>query len=254
MPNHAVVDPETWLEQRKALLAKEKEFTKLRDGLAAERRALPWKKVEKRYEFEGPDGRETLADLFAGRSQLIVYHFMFDPTWEEGCKSCSLGADHYEPSIAHLKARDVSMVTVSLAPLAKLEAFQKRMGWQMKWVSSFGSEFNKDFGVSFSDEEREAGNAFYNYGSGGFPVSEAPGLSVFARDQAGDVFHTYSSYGRGLELILGVYNLLDVVPKGRDEDSLPYPMAWVRHHDAYDNAEFVDPYVSEIAPAAGSDD
>lgn len=252
MPAHAVVDEESWIVERKVLLAKEKELTRLRAELAAQRRALPWRRVDKDYVFAAPSGQRSLADLFEGRSQLIVYHFMFDPAWEEGCKSCSMAADHYAPSIAHLNARDVSLVTISRAPLEKLLAFQKRMGWRFPWVSSSQCDFNRDFGVSFSEEEMASGNAIYNYGSGGFPVSEAPGLSVFVRDDDGQIYHTYSTYGRGLELVLGVYELLDVAPKGRDEDTLPYPMAWVRHHDAYADEAFVDPYVETIKSAGQS--
>ncbi len=243
LQNHPIASGEEWLRARKELLAKEKEFTRLRDELSQLRRDLPWEKVEKEYVFEGPHGRETLADLFDGRSQLLVYHFMFGPDWEEGCKSCSLIADHYDPSVVHLNHRDVTLVTVSRAPLAKLQAFQERMGWKFKWVSSLESDFNRDFHVSFTPDEVEKGDLYYNYTRSRFPVEEGPGLSVFAKDAEGTVFHTYSTYARGLDIFLGVYNLLDVVPKGRDETELPYGMAWVRHHDKYDDASFVDPYV-----------
>ena len=230
---HQVVSPEAWLVARKALLAKEKEFTRLRDRLSEERRGLPWVRVEKAYVFDGPDGQESLSDLFAGRSQLVVYHFMFDPGWEEGCKSCSFWADNYGGAIAHLNQRDVTMVTVSKAPLAKLEAFRKRMGWTFKWLSSSATDFNRDYGVSLTPDERESGRAFYNYRLGHIG-GEMPGLSVFYKDGSGAVFHTYSCYARGLDMFNSAYQLLDLVPKGRDEADLPYTMAWVRHHDRYD--------------------
>jgi predicted dithiol-disulfide oxidoreductase (DUF899 family) len=229
-----IVSREAWLEARKALLAKEKAFTRQRDELSRERRALPWVKVEKPYVFDGPHGQESLSDLFAGRSQLIVYHFMYGPDWEEGCKSCSFWADNFERAIVHLNQRDVSMVAISKAPLSTLEAFKKRMGWSFRWVSSFHNDFNRDYHVSFTPEEQDdASAAIYNYKPGGFGSSEAPGLSVFAKDEAGSVFHTYSCYARGLDAVNGTYQLLDLVPKGRDEDTLPYPMVWVRHHDKY---------------------
>ena len=246
-PNQ-VVPPEEWLAARLELLKKEKQFTRMRDEVTRHVRDLPWVKVEKQYDFEGPNGKESLHDLFEGRRQLIVYHFMFAPDWDEGCKSCSLIADHYAPSIIHLNQRDVSMVTVSRAPLEKLQAFQKRMGWQFKWVSSLGNDFNRDYHVSFSPEEVEKKEMYYNYGNNAFPVTEGPGLSVFATDDSGTIFHTFSTYARGLDIFLGVYNLLDIVPKGRDESELPYGMAWVRHHDRYGDKSFVDPYVDLIVP------
>lgn len=230
---HTVVSREQWLEARTALLAQEKELTRRRDELSAARRALPWAKVDKRYVFEGPAGKEALADLFAGRSQLIVYHFMFGPGWEQGCPSCSYLADHFDGAITHLAQRDVSFVVVSRAPLPQIAAFQKRMGWRFKWVSSFGSDFNADYHVSFTKEQVENKTGYYNYAPRGFPSEEAPGLSVFYKDGSGAVFHTYSAYARGLEAFIGAYAFLDVVPKGRDEDGLRYPMAWVRHHDRY---------------------
>ncbi len=244
MPDHKVVSPEQWLIARKELLAKEKEFSRLRDELTAMRQALPWKKIHEEYRFHGPDGEETLADLFGDHSQLIIYHFMFDPEWDEGCKSCSFLADHYAPLIIHLAHRDVSLVTVSRAPLEKLEAFKRRMGWDFKWVSSLGSDFNRDFNVTFTQEEIDRNTVTYNYRDGTtFPVKEAPGISVFAKDSDGAIYHTYSAYARGLENFIGAYTLLDIVPKGRDEDDLPYGMAWLRHKDRYDDASFVDPYV-----------
>ncbi len=251
MENHRVVSPEEWLAARKELLAKEKEFTRLRDELSRQRRNLPWERVEKEYSFEGPHGKETLADLFDGSNQLITYHFMFDPDWSEGCKSCSLFADHYDRSIIHLHQRDVTMVTVSRAPLAKLEAFKKRMGWSFKWVSSLGSDFNWDYHVSFTPEEQAEKRTYYNYGIHPFPSSEGPGISVFTKNDQGEIFHTYSSFARGLDILIGAYNLLDIVPKGRDEDNLPYGMEWVRHHDKYGDKSFSDPFV-ELLPARAS--
>ena len=248
MENHKVVSSGEWLAARKELLAKEKEFTRLRDELSRQRRDLPWERVAKKYSFEGPNGKETLSDLFDGRSQLIVYHFMFDPDWSEGCKSCSLLGDHYDRSVIHLSQRDVAMVTVSRAPLAKLEAFKKRMGWSFKWVSSLGSDFNWDYHVSFTPEEQAEKKTYYNYGVHPFPSSEGPGISVFSKNDQGEVFHSYSSFARGLDIFIGVYNLLDIVPKGRDEDNLAYGMEWVRHHDRYGDQSFVDPYV-ELLPA-----
>ncbi len=248
MQNNKVVSGDEWLAARQELLAKEKEFTRLRDELSRERQALPWEKVEKEYSFDGPNGTETLSDLFDGRSQLIVYHFMFDPEWDEGCKSCSLLGDHYDPSIIHLEQRDVTMVTVSRAPLAKLEAFKRRMGWNFKWVSSFESDFNWDFNVSFTSEQVDEKRMYYNYRQGFFPSTEGPGISVFFKDEEGDIFHTYSSFARGLDMFLGVYHLLDIVPRGRDEQDLPYGMLWVRHHDKYGDESAKDPYV-ELLPA-----
>ncbi len=237
------VDGDEWLAARKELLKKEKEFSRLRDELTQQRRNLPWESVEKQYTFEGPNGKESLADLFGDCSQLIVYHFMFGPNWKEGCKICSMMGDHYDPLVIHLKHRDVTLVTVSRAPLAMIEAFRKRMGWSFKWVSSRDSDFNWDYHVSFKPEELEAGSATYNYREGAtFPANEAPGVSSFTRNEQGDVYHTYSSYGRGLENLLGIYNFLDIVAKGRDEDQLPYGMAWVRHRDQYEDASVVDPY------------
>ena len=242
MTNRTVVSPQEWVAARKELLAKEKEFSRLRDALSQQRRDLPWEKVEKAYAFEGPGGKESLADLFDGRSQLVIYHFMFDPDWDEGCKSCSFLADHYNPSIIHLKHRDVTMVTVSRAPLEKLEAFKHRMGWNFKWVSSLGSDFNSDYHVSFKPEDLEKKQVYYNYTEQSFPVTEGPGISVFYKDESGDVFHTYSSYARGLDMFLGAYHLLDIVPKGRDEAEFSYSMEWLRHHDRYGDDSFVDPY------------
>jgi predicted dithiol-disulfide oxidoreductase (DUF899 family) len=236
--NHAkVVSHDKWLAARKQHLSKEKEFTRLRDKLSAERRELPWVKVEKNYLFDGPVRKETLADLFDGRSQLIVYHFMFGPEWEQGCPSCSFLSDHIDGSVVHLAHRDVTFVVVSRAPLPKIEAFKKRMGWRFKWVSSNGSDFNFDYHVSFTKDELTKGKVYYNYDMNKFPSDEGPGISVFYKDGTGDIFHTYSAYARGLDILVGAYNYLDLVPKGRDETELPWTMAWVRHHDKYDEPE-----------------
>jgi predicted dithiol-disulfide oxidoreductase (DUF899 family) len=232
LKDHQVVSRAKWLQDRKSLLAKEKEFTRLGDQLSAERRKLPWVRVEKQYVFEGPEGRETLADLFDGRSQLIVYHFMFGPEWEEGCPICSLAADHFDASVAHLWHRDVRLVAVSRAPFPMIEAFKKRMGWRLEWVSSYSNDFNHDYHVSFTKDEMAKGK-YYNFDTSDFPSEEAGGISVFYKNNAGEIFHTYSCYERGLETLLGVYYHLDLVPKGRDEAGLPWPMAWVRHHDRY---------------------
>ena len=235
MTTHPIVSPKEWLPARQALLAKEKEFSRQRDVLSAARRELPWVKVEKAYVFDGPGGQETLADLFDGRSQLIVYHFMMGPDWEEGCKSCSFLADHFDGGVVHLEQRDTTFVVVSRAELPKIEVFKKRMGWRFKWVSSYGSNFNRDYHVTFTDDEISNASAYYNYKKGTFPSDEAPGLSVFTKDAGGDVFHTYSSYARGLDMLLGAYNFLDLVPKGRDEAALQWSMEWVRHHDRYED-------------------
>ena len=223
-----------WLTARKALLAKEKEFTKARDALSAARRELPWVKVEKNYVFDGPNGKETLADLFGGRSQLIVYHFMLGPGWEQGCPSCSFLADHFDGAVIHLAQRDVTLVVVSRAPLAEIEAYKKRMGWKFKWVSSFGNDFNHDFHVSFTQRGNGQGRRVQLHGRQD-PQRGIPGLSAFIRDENGKVFHTYSSYARGLDMLVGTYNFLDMAPKGRDEGALPWTMAWVRRHDEYED-------------------
>ena len=235
-----VVSPAEWLEARKAFLKKEKEFTRLRDELSRARRELPWEKVEKEYVFEGSRGKTTLAELFDGRSQLIIYHFMFGPEWQEGCPSCSFFADHVDGTIPHLNTRDVTFAAVSRAPMAKIEEFKKRMGWRFHWVSSYGTEFNRDYHVYLSKEELARNDAFYNYERQGFPSEEAPGTSVFFKDEAGSIFHTYSSYARGGDILIGAYNFLDLVPKGRDEDALPFTMSWVRHHDRYEDGRLAD--------------
>jgi predicted dithiol-disulfide oxidoreductase (DUF899 family) len=247
-----VVSQVEWLAARKEFLTKEKDFTRLRDELSRQRRELPWEKVEKNYIFDGPSGKQSLAELFAGRSQLIVYHFMFGPGWKEGCPSCSLLADHFDGPTIHLANRDVTLAVVSRAPLAEIEAFKKRMGWRFQWVSSFGSDFNRDYHVSFTKEEMAAGKVYYNYDVIEFPSEEAPGASVFHKDGAGNIFHTYSSYARGLDILLGVYNLLDLAPKGRDEDRLAFTMSWVRHHDRYSEGYAVDP-TQPYSPPKSSD-
>lgn len=221
-----------WLIARKDLLSREKEFTRQRDALSAARRKLPMVKIDKEYVFDGPDGKKALADLFDGRSQLIVYHFMLGPDWEEGCKSCSYLADHFDGAIVHLAQRDVTFVVVSRAPLREIDAFKKRMGWRFKWVSSSGNDFNFDYHVSFTKDEEAKGKVNYNYETTEFINDELPGLSVFYKNEDGDIFHSYSCYARGLDLLVGTYNFLDLVPKGRDEDP-DSTMSWVRHHDRY---------------------
>lgn len=235
MRPHKVVSAAEQLEVRKAFLAKEKELTRLRDQLSQECRQLPWVKVDKEYLFDGPDGQETLADLFAARGQLIVYHFMYHPSWKEGCPSCSFWADNFNGIIVHLNHRDVSMVAISKAPLKQLEAYKKRMSWDFKWLSSYDDDFNRDYNVSFMAEELAKGEAYYNYKMGAFPSEEAPGVSVFYKDEHSDIFHTYSTYARGLDMLNGAYHYLDIVPKGRDEEGLPWTMAWLRRHDSYED-------------------
>jgi predicted dithiol-disulfide oxidoreductase (DUF899 family) len=247
-----VVSHVEWLTARTELLAKEKEFTRLRDELSRQRRTLPWEKVEKRYEFDSTRGKVTLADLFDSRSQLIVYHFMFGPGWQQGCPSCSFVSDHFDGSTIHLANRDTALAVVSRAPLAEIEAFKKRMGWKFPWVSSFASDFNFDYHVSFTPEEKSGGKVYYNYSVGEFPSEEAPGTSVFAKDAKGEVFHTYSSYARGLDILMGTYNLLDLVPKGRDEGSVAFSMSWVRHHDRYTEGYSVDPAQKYEQPKSSS--
>lgn len=233
MQNHQVVSGEAWLAARKKLLAKEKEFTRLRDQLSKARRELPWQKVDKEYVFDGPNGKETLADLFDGRSQLVIYHFMYGPDWEEGCPSCSFWADNFNGIDIHLKHRDITMVAVSRAPLETLDAYKQRMGWNFKWVSSLASDFNFDFNVSFTPEEMEKGEMNYNYETRKFPSEEGPGISVFYKNEMGEVFHTYSCFARGLDMLNGAYHYMDLAPKGRDEEDLPYSMAWLSRRDQY---------------------
>ena len=229
-----VVSHEAWIEARKQLLASEKAFTRARDELGRKRRELPWERVEKDYVFEGPHGKQTLAELFAGNSQLVVYHFMFDPSWDAGCKSCSFWADNFNGIDVHLRHRDVTFLAISRAPYGKLEAYRKRMGWSFTWVSSFGSDFNYDYGVSFTPEQIEGGEPLNNYGSSKAFGEETVGISVFYNDGAGQLFHTYSCYSRGVDMLNGAYHYLDLTPKGRDEaDQKPHPQAWVRRHDEY---------------------
>ena len=230
---HEVVSREHWIAERKALLAREKELTRLRDEIARERRALPWVRIEKSYVFDTPEGPRRLGELFEDRRQLMVQHFMLAPGWEQGCPSCSFMADHTDGMNVHLAQRDVTFLAVSRAPLADIERFRRRMGWQFRWVSSHGSDFNHDFGVSFTPEERAKGTVTYNYTTQRFESEELPGISVFYKDDAGDVFHTYSTYRRGVEVMMGTYSLLDLTPKGRSERDVPHKMEWVRHHDRY---------------------
>jgi predicted dithiol-disulfide oxidoreductase (DUF899 family) len=237
MQPHKIVSQQEWIEARKALLAREKEFTRARDRLSEERRALPWVKVEKPYLFDSADGRKTLSDLFKGWPQLVVQHFMFAPEWNEGCKSCSFWADGFERMIPHLAARDTTLVAVSRAPLAKLDAFRRRMGWTFDWVSSAPGDFNFDYAVSFTPDQVKSGAKVYNFGTSGFGAEEAPGISVFYRDRTGEIFHTYSCFARGLDMMNAAYHYLDLTPLGRHEDGLPYPMDWVRLRDQYASAQ-----------------
>jgi predicted dithiol-disulfide oxidoreductase (DUF899 family) len=233
MTDHQVVTPEAWVEARKHLLAKEKEFTRLRDQLSQTRRDLPWVRVTKQYVFDGPGGKQTLGQLFNDHSQLVVYHFMFDPDWEAGCKSCSFWADNFNGIVPHLNQRDVTFVAISRAPLAKLQAFATRLGWSFKWLSSSGGDFNYDYNVSFTPEDLAVGSAIYNFTANKMNMTELPGISVFFKDADGKVFHTYSCYARGLDMLNTAYHYLDLVPKGRDEAGLPFTMTWVRLRDQY---------------------
>ena len=243
---HPVVSADQWVAQRKKLLAREKELTRLQDRIARARRALPWVRVEKNYVFDTPEGKRTLADLFEGRSQLMVQHFMFGPGWEQGCPSCSFMADHSAGMNLHLVHRDITLIAISRAPLADIQRFRQRMGWQFNWVSSNGNDFNYDFHVSFTAEERAGEKVYYNYVMQNFPAEEAPGISVFYKDDTGSVFHTYSTFGRGVEVMMGTYDMLDLAPGGRDEEP-GQGMGWLRHHDRYEPAP-----VAKAAPAAGS--
>ncbi len=231
--NNQIVSHEEWLKARLELLADEKELTRQHDELARRRMALPWERVEKSYQFECPQGVLSLADLFDGRSQLIVYHFMLDPDWEEACKSCSFWADNFNGIPIHLNHRDVTFIAVSRAPLAKISAYKKRMDWSFTWVSSYGSDFNFDHRVSFTPEEITEGMAYYNYAIQPNTSSEKEGVTVFYKNETNEIFHTYSCYSRGIDMLNGAYQFLDLVPKGRDEDDLPFPMEWVRRHDQY---------------------
>jgi predicted dithiol-disulfide oxidoreductase (DUF899 family) len=232
--NHPVVPRERWLAERKTLLAHERELTHLRDQIARERRALPWVRVDKDYVFHTAKGPRTLSELFAGRRQLLVQHFMLGPGWEQGCPSCSYMADHADGMTIHLAHRDTTFVAISRAPLVEIQRFQQRMGWRFEWVSSNGNEFNFDYGVSFTPAEQAANRVTYNYAPQAFESEELPGISVFYKDDAGQVFHTYSTYRRGVEVMMGTYHLLDLTPLGRNERDVPYKMEWVRHHDRYE--------------------
>lgn len=230
---HRTATREDWLAARMELLQAEKELSRLNDELARKRRALPWLRVDKDYVFDTQDGPRTLAELFDGRRQLLVQHFMLGPGWPQGCPSCSFMADHSDGMNPHLAHRDVTLLAVSRAPLAEIQRFRERMGWQFPWVSSQGSDFNYDFRVSFTPEDKASSQPVYNFDTQAFQGEEAPGISVFYKDDAGDIFRTYSTYGRGVEVMMGTYALLDLVPKGRDEREVPYKMEWVRHHDRY---------------------
>lgn len=229
-----VATPSEWRTARLALLEREKQFTKLKDELARQRRQLPWTKVEKDYRFQSGEGPINLADAFAGSSQLIVYHLMFGPDWEQACKSCSFVADHFDGALPHLKAKDTAFACVSRGPIKRLLSFRERMGWKFPWYSSEGTSFNFDFGVSFDPANPKVQQAEYNYAPAPADAEEMPGFSVFAKDAQGQLYHTYSTYGRGVEIAMTTYDLLDLSPKGRDEDNLEFTMEWVRHHDRYD--------------------
>ena len=232
---HKVISPKDWLAARKRLLIKEKKFSKLRDQLNRERRELPWVRVDKEYVFAGPDGRETLAQLFAGKSQLIVYHFMFGPGWREGCPHCSFWADHYDSVNLHIGQRDTTLVVISRAPWKEIEPFKKRMGWRFKWLSSHGNDFNFDFHVSFTPEEIKSGKLFYNYADLEMYMDEREGVSAFYQDRQGNIYHTYSAYARGIDLLNTTYNFLDLTARGRDENP-ERAQDWVRFHDKYPTA------------------
>lgn len=234
--NHQVVSRAEWIAARSRLLAKEKELTRARDALSAERQALPWVRIDKQYVFDAPEGRLTLADLFEGRSQLFVKHFMLAPGQAQPCVGCSFEVDHIGGLLVHLENHDISYVAVARAPLAEIEAIKKRMGWRFRWVSSFASDFNQDFKVSFTPEQLARGEAYYNYRTGPVPLSDLSGDSVFYKDdETGDIFHTYSTYSRGGEALLGAYGLLDLMPKGRNETGPNHSLAdWVRPRDSYD--------------------
>lgn len=239
--DHRVVSRDEWLRERIALLAEEKEHTRQRDALARKVRALPWVKLEQDYTFEGPEGPATLADLFGNKSQLVVYHFMFDPTWSQGCKSCSFIADHYNGIVVHLTHHHLAFVTISKAPIGQIEAFRQRMGWSFPWYSGAGNDFGRDFGVSYTDQDFAEGTMTYNYTNGAIPIRELPGLSVFFKDDAGTIYHTYSVFARGLEDFLTAYRYIDITPIGRAEEQVG-GMGWLRHHDRYGDAAFVDPW------------
>ena len=233
MTDHKVVSKEDWVDARKVLLDKEKEFTRLRDELSAERRRLPWNRIEKDYSFDGPNGKQSLADLFGNNRQLLVYHFMYGPDWEEGCPSCSFWADNFNGVDVHLEHRDTTLLAISNTSVANIEAYKERMGWSFQWVSSAGTDFNQDFHVSFSPDEMAGEEVYYNYRKSPFPVSEAPGMSAFFKDEDGAIYHTYSTYARGLDILNGAYNMLDLTALGRHEDGKG--MAWLRRKDQYES-------------------
>jgi predicted dithiol-disulfide oxidoreductase (DUF899 family) len=248
---HPVVSRDEWIEARQALLLKEKALTRERDRLNAERRTLPWVRIDKEYVFDGPGGPETLSDLFAGRSQLIVKHFMLAPGQGDPCVGCSFESDHLDATLVHLKHHDVSCIAVARAPYPEIAAVQRRMGWRFKWVSSYGSPFNYDFNVSFTPEQIAAGAAFYNYRRGRVPLEDLSGRSIFYKDETGAIFHTYSAFGRGGEAVLATYGLLDMTPKGRNETGPNHNLSdWVRHHDRYDAGGYVNAVGRYVPPDA----
>lgn len=234
--DHPVVPHDAWISARKQLLKREKELTRLSDEVSAARRALPWEKVEKNYIFNGPDGKVTLADLFGAKRQLIVHHLMFAPGWTEACIGCSHSADHADAARQHFENADVSYAAISRAPLADLEKFRKRMGWTFAWISSGDTDFNYHYGVSFTPEQVASGNVGYNYGTSTYAYDELPGVSVFYKDEAGNIFHTYSTYTRGLDILLGSHNYLDLTPKGRGGVVTAENTGWLRYHDQYETA------------------
>lgn len=252
MATHSVVSREEWTKARLALLEREKELTELRDQVSAERRQLPWVRIDKDYRFATPAGTKSLGELFEGRHTLVVYHFMLGPGWSEGCPSCSYLMDHVDGMLPHLNARGVTFSAVSRAPLPEIERFKTRMEWGFPWASSFGTDFNYDFHVSFGQEDLNRGSVEYNFSTGPAPVEDLPGLSVFTREPSGEVFHTYSGYARGLDILLGTYNYLDMTPRGRDEESLAFSMAWVRHHDKYGTDYKVDPQAGYVPPVGAA--
>lgn len=233
MKTGTVVSHEEWLKKRKELLAAEKAFTRERDALTAKRQNMPWVRIEKDYIFEGPNGKETLSDLFNGKDQLVIYHFMYGPDWEEGCPSCSFWADNFNGVSVHLAHIDIALAAISNTSLAKIDAYKKRMGWDFNWVSSLGSDFNRDFHVSFTPQEVESGEMEYNYQKTRFPSSEAPGISVFVKDEGGAVYHTYSTYSRGLDMLNGAYHFIDLTPKGRNSEGEHGNMHWLERRDQY---------------------
>ncbi|MBC7771862.1 MAG: DUF899 domain-containing protein [Pyrinomonadaceae bacterium] len=241
-PSHRVVSGQEWARERMALLVEEKELMRQRDELARKVRDLPWVRVDKSYTFDAPSGKKSLVDLFEEKSQLIIYHFMFDRTWSQGCASCSFVADHYNDIVIHLAHRDISLMTVSKAPIEQIEQFRRRMGWTFPWVSGAHTDFGHDYGVSFTDEEVTGDtSSVYNFNRAPMRLREHPGLSVFSKDSRGDIYHTYSTFARGLEEFLTAYRYIDITPKGRDEAQTG-GMGWLRHHDRYGAANFVVPW------------